>query len=54
MSFWAACVITNFFSAIPYLGTDLVEFIIPIKALSFFVTLPKNNSESPSEAGDSI
>jgi hypothetical protein len=27
MSFWAACVITNFFSAIPYLGPDLVEFI---------------------------
>jgi hypothetical protein len=27
MSFWAACVITNFFSAIPYIGTDLVEFI---------------------------
>jgi hypothetical protein len=27
MSFWAACVITNFFSAIPYLGPDLVEFL---------------------------
>jgi len=27
MSFWAACVITNFFSAIPYIGSDLVEFI---------------------------
>jgi len=39
MSFWAACVITNFFSAIPYLGPDLVEFIYPLTILSIlFIT----------------
>ena len=27
MSFWGATVITNFFSAIPWIGQDLVEFI---------------------------
>jgi len=27
MSFWGATVITNFFSAIPYIGTQLTEFI---------------------------
>jgi len=39
MSFWAACVITNFFSAVPYIGTDLVEFIFPFTILSIlFIT----------------
>ena len=40
MSFWAACVITNFFSAIPYIGSDLVEFIYPvaIALLPFLLT----------------
>jgi len=27
MSYWAATVITNFFSAVPYIGKDLVEFV---------------------------
>jgi len=28
MSYWAATVITNLFSAIPFFGQDLVEFIL--------------------------
>jgi len=27
MSYWGATVITNLFSAIPFIGTDIVQFI---------------------------
>jgi quinol-cytochrome oxidoreductase complex cytochrome b subunit len=41
MSYWGATVITNLLSAIPWVGTDLVEFIILLFiSLSILAILP--------------
>jgi hypothetical protein len=46
MSYWGATVITNLLSAIPWVGTDLVEFIcLLLISLFILAILPTSGTE---------